>query len=197
MTPAQEALERLRAGNARFVAGARLDTTLEHFRAIDPEVQRPFAAILSCSDSRVPPEIVFDHSFGDLFVIRVAGNVAGATQLASIEFAVAAFDTRLVVAMGHAHCGAVKAARTLDGAADDAADSMAARHIVAPVRRNIEAVPNNASLDEAIRANALASVETIRTTPTLAPYLSDGLNIVGAVFSFEDGRVEFLQDGSA
>lgn len=188
VVPALEALDRLKAGNARFVAGARLDAAQERFQEIDPEVQRPFAAILSCSDSRVPPEIVFDHSFGDLFVIRVAGNVAAETQLASIEFAVAAFGTRLVVVMGHAHCGAVKAAR----AAGDGADSMAARHIVAPVRRNIEALPKGASLDEAIRTNALASVEAIKAVPTLAPYLADGLQVVGAEFSFEHGRVEFL-----
>src|SRR5512135_1080372 len=114
MLTAKEALERLRAGNARFVAQSRgAGGAPEGSRRLVPShEQRPFAIILGCSDSRVPAEIVFDQGLGDLFVIRVAGNVVAPSQVGSVEFAVERFDTPLVVVLGHTLCGGVGA--TLD-----------------------------------------------------------------------------------
>ena len=110
MIPAQEALERLQAGNHRFVTEAFDSRSMTVRPAETADGQEPFAIILGCSDSRVPAEIVFDQSLGDLFVIRVAGNVVAPTQIGSIEFAASKFGTRLVVVLGHSRCGAVIAA---------------------------------------------------------------------------------------
>ena len=111
MISAREALERLRAGNRRFVVGARSSHTLpsEARRSELAAGQEPFAIILGCSDSRVPAEIVFDQGLGDLFVIRVAGNIVASSQIGSVEFAAERFGTRLVVVLGHSQCGAVLA----------------------------------------------------------------------------------------
>src|SRR5436189_6451223 len=110
MIPATEALNRLREGNARFAASIRDSDVLSRSRRAELAVaQEPFAIILGCSDSRVPAELVFDQGFGDLFVIRVAGNIVAPSQIGSLEFAAARFGTRLVVVMGHSQCGAVVA----------------------------------------------------------------------------------------
>src|SRR5688572_26519297 len=108
---AREALARLREGNRRFVSGVRgLDALLSHTRRAALAVeQRPFAIVLGCSDSRVPAEIVFDQGLGDLFVIRVAGNIVASSQVGSVEFAAGRYGTRLVVVLGHSQCGAVLA----------------------------------------------------------------------------------------
>src|SRR5919206_5065811 len=106
---AQEALTRLRAGNQRFVSGVRsLDALLSHTRRAELAVeQRPFAIVLGCSDSRVPAEIIFDQGLGDLFVIRVAGNIVAPSQVGSVEFAAVRFGTRLVMVLGHSQCGVI------------------------------------------------------------------------------------------
>src|SRR6266850_7528038 len=111
MVPAREALTRLREGNLRFASNVRgSDTFLSHTRRTDLATgQQPFAIILGCSDSRVPAEIVFDQGLGDLFVIRVAGNIVAPSQVGSVEFAAEAFGTRLVVVLGHSNCGAIHA----------------------------------------------------------------------------------------
>src|SRR6476469_2211189 len=111
MISAREALERLRDGNRRFVSGVRSRETLTNQMRRDELAagQEPFAIILGCSDSRVPAEIVFDQGLGDLFVIRVAGNIVALSQVGSVEFAAARYDTRLVVVLGHSHCGAIAA----------------------------------------------------------------------------------------
>src|ERR1043165_1090360 len=111
MIPGIDALERLREGNARFVANVRdSDTHISHTRRAElASGQAPFATILGCSDSRVPAELVFDQGFGDLFVIRVAGNIVAPSQIGSVEFAAAKFETRLVVVLGHSQCGAITA----------------------------------------------------------------------------------------
>src|SRR5688500_1661492 len=111
MMSAQEALERLREGNARFVSSERNSDALtsERRRRKVAVAQEPFAIILGCSDSRVPAEIVFDQGLGDLFVIRVAGNIVAPSQIGSVEFAAARFSTRLVVVLGHSNCGAITA----------------------------------------------------------------------------------------
>src|SRR5918992_2033016 len=109
--PATEALARLREGNRRFVSGVRsLDTELTHTRRTAlATTQEPFAIILGCSDSRVPAEIIFDQGLGDLFVIRVAGNIVAPSQVGSVEFAAERFGTPLVVVLGHSQCGAIQA----------------------------------------------------------------------------------------
>src|ERR1700675_1169936 len=108
MTPAQEAIERLREGNLRFVAS--LGASLSGSRRLElTQDQEPFAIILGCSDSRVPAELVFDQGLGDLFVIRVAGNIVAPSQVGSVEFAAARFGTRMVVVLGHSQCGAIQA----------------------------------------------------------------------------------------
>ncbi len=109
MIAANEALERLRAGNARFVSGGQLIESLANPERCNELTtgQEPFAVVLGCSDSRVPVEIIFDFSLGHLFVIRVAGNIVAPSQIGSIEFAATEFGTRLVVVMGHSHCGAI------------------------------------------------------------------------------------------
>ena len=111
MIPAREALERLRVGNQRFVSGNRSqDAFTDHARRAElTEGQEPFAIILGCSDSRVPAELVFDQGLGDLFVIRVAGNIVAPSQIGSVEFAAERFHTRLVVVLGHSRCGAILA----------------------------------------------------------------------------------------
>src|ERR1700747_3015578 len=109
--PAREALARLRAGNDRYVQNVRsVDSMIRHSRRGDLGVQSPFAIVLGCSDSRAPAEIVFDQGLGDLFVIRVAGNIVAPSQIGSVEFAAERFGTRLVVVMGHTGCGAIDAA---------------------------------------------------------------------------------------
>src|SRR6202165_6320671 len=109
--PAREALERLREGNLRFAANVRgSDAFVSHTRRVELAAgQQPFAIILGCSDSRVPAEIIFDQGLGDLFVIRVAGNIVAPSQVGSVEFAAERFDTPLVVVLGHSRCGAVLA----------------------------------------------------------------------------------------
>ena len=117
MISAREALERLREGNRRFVSGARSGGTLTsgaHLSKLTAG-QEPFAIILGCSDSRVPAEIVFDQGLGDLFVIRVAGNIVASSQIGSVEFAAERFGTRLVVVLGHTQCGAVLARKIFSG----------------------------------------------------------------------------------
>src|ERR671921_1370459 len=141
MVPATEALERLREGNARFASkmassGALLSHTQ---RAALAGGQQPFAIILGCSDSRVPAEIVFDQGLGDLFVVRVAGNIVASSQVGSVEFAAAKFGTRLVVVLGHSQCGAVLS--TLEQLQQPAANqSRNLRSIVDRVRPSVEAL---------------------------------------------------------
>jgi carbonic anhydrase len=163
--------------------------------------QEPFAIVLGCSDSRVPAELVFDVGFGDLFVIRVAGNIVAPSQVGSIEFAASRFGTRLVVVMGHSRCGAVVA--TLDelqGRAKSPSQSL--RFIVNRVRPPIEALlasyrPDdpNALLREAVRANVRASVSQLRQSSEILERLirSEGLALVGAEYSLETGLVDFFE----
>src|SRR6188472_504243 len=140
---AVESLTRLREGNRRFVAGESLNAALSNSARREALVagQEPFAIILGCSDSRVPAELVFDQSFGDLFVIRVAGNIVAPSQVGSVEFAASRYGTRLVVVMGHSQCGAVIA--TLDELQGRArTQSRNLRSIVDRVRPSVQAVLN-------------------------------------------------------
>jgi carbonic anhydrase len=204
MIPAQEALTRLRDGNRRFVA-VRSATTPFASQVRRSELvsgQEPFAIILGCSDSRVPAELVFDQGFGDLFVIRVAGNIVAPSQIGSVEFAAARFGTRLVVVLGHSQCGAVIA--TLEELLGKATtESKNLRSIVDRVRPAVEELLAGAHSDdpealvrEAVLANVRASVRQLRQGSELLERLidSDGLLVVGAKYSLATGVVSFFED---
>jgi len=200
MISAQEALVRLRDGNRRFVAGLQSEETQpSHFRRVlTAEEQSPFAIVLGCSDSRVPAEIVFDQGLGDLFVIRVAGNIVAPSQIGSVEFAVSKFGTPLVVVLGHSRCGAILA--TLDYLREPTAHehSVNSRSIVERIRPAVEKLVASENPDmlwkSAVRANVKASVDQLRHGSNLLEQLIDDeeLRMVGAEYSLETGVVEFL-----
>lgn len=199
MISAQQAFVRLQEGNRRFVAG-ELDNAQSRSparRAALAGGQAPFAAILGCSDSRVPLELLFDQGLGDLFVMRVAGNIVTNSELGSIEFAVAEFGTPLVVVLGHTNCGAVT------GAVDNQTDGMPAalRFIVEQVRPAVDDVLANGGEDSqaslinnAVRANVRRSVARLeKESELLQARLTQGeLRIVGAKYRLESGEVEFF-----
>ena len=204
MITAKEALERLREGNKRFVSGVRsIDTIAKQMQRADfVEGQAPFAIILGCSDSRVPAEIVFDQGLGDLFVIRVAGNIVAPSQIGSVEFAAERFGTPLVVILGHSMCGAVMA--TLDDLEHPKKDhSSNVLSIVNRIRPTIEPLfrtelrKNPEQLLEAsIRANILAAANHLRHGSQMVENLiqQGALTIVGAEYCLRTGEVEFLED---
>ena len=201
MLSALEALARLREGNRRFVAN--LSAADQHAQARRNELvsgQEPFAIILGCSDSRVPAELVFDQGFGDLFVIRVAGNIVAPSQIGSVEFAAARFHTRLVVVLGHSQCGAVVATlEELLGKANTESKNL--RSIVDRVRPAVEDLlaeqhgeESEALVRAAVLANVRASVQQLRHGSELLERLieTDGLLVVGAKYSLTTGVVSFL-----
>src|SRR5262245_26245131 len=203
MLTALEALARLREGNRRFVANLSAAPTDHQARRSElVSGQEPFAIILGCSDSRVPAELVFDQGFGDLFVIRIAGNIVAPSQIGSVEFAAARFGTRLVVVLGHSQCGAVTA--TLDELLGRATtESKNLRSIVDRVRPAVETLleappieGERALIREAVLANVRASVDQLRHGSELLERLieTDGLLVVGAKYSLETGVVTFLED---
>jgi carbonic anhydrase len=203
MIPAREALERLRAGNLRFAANVRgSDAFVSHTRRVElASGQQPFAIILGCSDSRVPAEIVFDQGLGDLFVIRVAGNIVAPSQVGSVEFAAARYFTRLVVVLGHSQCGAILATlEELQSPSDNHSHNL--RAIVDRVRPSVEGLmhtelrnDSDALVREAVRANIRASVDHLRHGSQVLEELiqKEGLLVVGAEYSLETGVVEFFE----
>ena len=203
MIPAHEALQRLRDGNRRFVAEVRGRAASRERRQELAAGQEPFAIILGCSDSRVPAEIVFDQGLGDLFVIRVAGNIVAPSQVGSVEFAAARFETRLVVVLGHTSCGAIQA--TVDELGRRSEEqSRNLRSIVDRIRPSIEpllgtslARDREALMREAVRANIRMSANQLRHGSEVLEQLIDtgGLRVVGAEYSLDTGVVEFF-DGA-
>jgi carbonic anhydrase len=202
MISAQEALACLRQGNQRFVAGmqdpfGRMGSA--HPLTL-PREQAPFAVILGCSDSRVPAELVFGQGFGDLFVIRVAGNIVAPSQVGSVEFAAARFGTRLVVVLGHTQCGAVLATlEELRQPADHQSPNL--RAIVDRVRPAVEpllstplANQDDRLVAQAVRANIQAAANHLRHGSALLERLieRDGLLIIGAEYCLETGVVDFF-----
>ena len=193
MIPGREALERLREGNRRFVANAGAPA------GRPSGVQQPFAIILGCSDARVPAELVFSQGFGDLFVIRVAGNIVAPSQVGSVEFAAERFGTRLAVVLGHTQCGAVAA--TLEELRQPQANqSPNLRAIVERIRPSVEpllgqpiANDPQALYERAVRANVDASVRQLRHGSAMLERLiaREGLLIVGAEYHVDEGTVEF------
>lgn len=202
MVPAPEALRRLKEGNARFVARAagKTDGAQETGELQLPQEQTPMAIILGCSDARVPAEIVFDLGPGDLFVIRVAGNIVAPSQLGSIEFAAAKFGTRLVVVLGHSRCGAVEA--SIEAMRDPQQEtSRSLKTIVSFIQPALESVLAehgdghfDTLIAKAVRANVLASVDRVRhQSEILVPLIeASGLQVVGAEYSLKTGKVDFF-----
>jgi carbonic anhydrase len=202
MISALEALDRLRDGNRRFIADTRSAGSLTdgiRRRALTAG-QEPFAIVLGCSDSRVPAEIVFDQGLGDLFVIRVAGNIVAPSQVGSVEFAAERFGTRLVVVLGHSSCGAILA--TLDELGrPEKEQSRNLRSIVDRVRPSVEPLlatdlrQNREELvRQAVRANICASANHLRHGSEVLEQLIQDRNllVVGAEYSLETGTVEFF-----
>jgi carbonic anhydrase len=203
MISARDALALLREGNRRFVAGTPAHDALSSAsrRAELALGQAPLAIVLGCSDSRVPAELVFDQGLGDLFVIRVAGNIVAPSQVGSVEFAAERFGTRLVVVLGHSQCGAVIAA--LDQLQrPEPARSRNLASIVDRVRPAVEpllklpvAADPERLMAEAVRANVERSVQQLRHGSEILEQLAvaDGLLVIGAEYSLETGAVEFIE----
>ena len=202
MLTALEALERLREGNRRFASGVRsLETLASQARRQDlVEGQAPFAVILGCSDSRVPVEIIFDQGLGDLFVIRVAGNIVAPSHVGSVEFAAAEFGTRLVVVLGHSRCGAVTATvEELRRPAENQSPNL--RSIVDRIRPSVETLMEtdlkggtDELIRQAVRANVRASVDHLRHGSAILEDMirTEGLLVVGAEYALETGAVDFF-----
>ena len=202
MTNAQDALKLLKEGNQRFYSGQPLRVSLS-----DPadrhrlaEGQNPFAIILGCSDSRAPVELIFDQNLGDLFVIRVAGNIVAPSGVGSVEFAAAQFGTRLVVVLGHSSCGAIKA--TIDElqqpseARSPNLDSIVnrIRPAVEPLLEFRKDLSREKLIEKSVRANIRASANQLRHGSAILEDLieNDGLVVVGAEYSLETGMVDFF-----
>jgi carbonic anhydrase len=203
MIPASNALKRLREGNRRFANDSRdrdAAATQSMRRLELMENQEPFAIILGCSDSRVPAEIVFDQGLGDLFVIRVAGNIVAPSQIGSVEFAADRFHTRLVVVLGHSSCGAITA--TLEELRRPTKDQSRNLHsIVDRVRPSVEALMHTSIAQDpdqlvhhAVRANIRMSANQLRHGSEILEQLIErsGLVVVGAEYSLETGMVDFF-----
>jgi len=202
MISANQALERLREGNQRFVSGTQTRGALAdeagHRRGLLP--QKPIAVILGCSDSRVPVEIVFDQGLGDLFVVRVAGNIAAPSQIGSIEFAAERFGTPLVVVLGHSSCGAVMG--TIEDLEKPSQNqSPGIREIVEAIRPAVEQSKHESGaefeadlLERAVRANIRASIDRLMHGSKFLGQLvrKEELSIIGAEYSLATGIVEFL-----
>ena len=205
MSTAAEALQRLKDGNRRFVERLRNhEASLGGSPRIQlTQEQKPFAIILGCSDSRVPAEIVFDQGLGDLFVIRVAGNIIAPSLIGSVEFAAEQFGTRLVVVLGHSRCGAIQATlEQLRRPAENQSPNI--RSIVDRVRPSVEGLlktelrhDEDALVRQAVRANVGVSVSHLRYGSDVLERLiqDEGLVVVGAEYSLETGEVEFF-DGA-
>lgn len=197
---APEALQRLREGNRRFTEGRLIARALaDGERLALSKSQYPFAIILGCSDSRVPAELVFDQGLGDLFVIRVAGNIVAPSQIGSVEFAAASFGTQLVVVLGHSNCGVIQASvdhlRREPGLESRGLSSIVDR-VTPAVSPLLKVYPDDdpALIAAATRTNVLASVEKLRGGSEILGTLmkEDKLVIVGAHCSLETGVVDFF-----
>ncbi|MGK0440681.1 MAG: carbonic anhydrase [Pseudohongiellaceae bacterium] len=201
MISAVEALQKLKDGNTRFTRDDRAEMATVNRRYQLVGGQEPFAIVLGCSDSRAPAEIIFDHGLGDLFVIRVAGNIVAPSGIGSVEFAAEQFHTRLVVVLGHSDCGAVKATiDQLDLPADSRSKNLESivgriKPAVEPLLTNGHQCSDDDFVSKAVKANIKASVEQLRKGSDILEGLirDDGLMIVGAEYSLDTGVVEFFE----
>lgn len=194
----KDALNRLIAGNRRFREASGPSSARSWDGAMATQTQRPFAIVLGCSDSRTPVEILFDEGFGDLFVVRIAGNIVAPSGVGSIEFAAAQFGTRLVVVMGHTRCGAVAATvKTIETGEQHASKNIMS--ITSRIAPHIEGIVRlggdpDGTMREAVRANIRASVDHLRHGSTIIEDLvvQGRVAVVGAEYDLETGAVEFL-----
>lgn len=195
---ADEALARLQDGNRRCVQGeSSHEHNLANWRERFLVKQRPFATILACSDSRVPPELFFDQGFGDLFVVRVAGNVAGQDVIASIQYAIGHLDNKLIVVTGHQNCGAVVAALAPGEATKGEPAEL--RELLGRIRPGIQArgqaADAPAAIANAVEANVRAAAKQLREVPFIADAIrSKNVKIVGVVYSIETGKISVVED---
>jgi carbonic anhydrase len=193
-TTVDTAVTLLRNGNARFVQGRMShgdDVKIARVKLL--QGQSPATAVLSCSDSRVPPEEVFDQGLGKIFVVRVAGNVVSQEGLASLEYAVAHLGTKLIVVMGHSSCGAVQA--TLETGNGKSLGSTALDILAGEIRPSLRAVGLPSALDESIKENARAGVRNLRKSPILSAALDKGsIKAIAAIYQLDSGRVDFLSE---
>ena len=184
-----EAIARLKDGNARFVNDQSAHPNRDDMRKIiQAQKQTPFASIMSCSDSRVPSEIVFDQGLGDLFIVRTAGQAPAIASFGSLEFSVAVLGVKVIVVMGHEKCGAVAGAigtAKLPGHIED---------LVNIIRPGIQEFVGTNKLEEAGKANVRAEVENLKNlNPILSQYVAEGkIKIIPAYYYLETGKVEFL-----
>jgi carbonic anhydrase len=186
------ALQRLMEGNARFVAGKSTHTNLadEGLSGLK-EGQAPFAAILGCSDSRVPPEIIFDQGLGDLFVVRVAGNVVGPIELDSVQYTAEHLHSSVIVVLGHENCGAVKATMLGQKNVPELANIYP---LIAPALKTCKGQQGNV-VEQAIKCNAVQGAQYLRSTPQLSRLIAEKkLKIVAGYYNFDDGKVTILPD---
>jgi len=191
----EEALTLLKEGNQRFVAGQTLpqEVSEEKRNSLVAKGQKPFAVIVSCSDSRLPPELIFDQGLGDLFVVRVAGNVLGPVAMGSVEYGVEHLHAPLLVILGHNHCGAVKA--SVDGG--EIPGSIGA--IVAKIKPSVDLVRSSGITGDSIYEhvedmNVKAMVNEVQSSPIVKELLHEGkLRIIGAKYCQETGKVTFFE----
>jgi carbonic anhydrase len=192
----EAALARLKEGNARFIAGqARFQTVQKDVLAELAKGQQPYATILGCSDSRVPPELIFDAGFGELFVIRVAGNVLGPSILGTLQYAAAHLKTPLFVVLGHDHCGAVHAAinSKFHGARHKSRIEVLLENILPALEELDGSQPPESLIQSAVEANVRHTIRKLLETPEAKMQLADGkMMLVGAIYDIESGAVRFL-----
>ncbi len=191
-TPVRGALGELVNGNRRYASGKpEHERQTKERRSELANAQHPFAVVVGCSDSRVPPEVVFDQGLGDLFVVRVAGNVVDQAALGSIEYAVEHLGASLIVVLGHERCGAIKAA--LDGVGLDGHIGALAAEL-SPAIKTARSMKGDDLLDNAVRANVLRVVDELETSePILAELVHDGkLEVVGARYDLDTGEVDYF-----
>jgi carbonic anhydrase len=189
-----EAIKRLRTGNGRYATGVGQIAPASGHRPGLEKGQSPFAVVLACADSRVPVEMIFDRGPGDLFVTRVAGNIAAPVQIGSIEFAVTQLGARLIVVLGHSNCGAVSAAlQDIAQRQEDMSPNL--RAVIDCIRPALEELPGP-TLHEAVIANVHESIERLRADSSIIAALVDSgeIAIVGAEYSIETGKITFLDD---
>lgn len=190
LTP-DEALKRLMEGNDRFINEKRTSPNQTRERIIElSESQAPFAALLSCADSRVPSEIIFDQGFGDLFVCRIAGNIATSEEIGSLEFGTMVLGAKVIMVMGHARCGAVKAAIE-GGRFPGQIGSLISSLRVGAERAQRE--PGKNKLESAVKANVLSQIETLHNSSILGELMDKNqLKIVGSYYDLSTGKVNLL-----
>ena len=186
----QKSLNRLKEGNARFVAdklNGKLQNSSRRESLLDG--QKPYAIILSCADSRIVPELAFDTGLGELFVVRVAGNVANSSSIASIEYAVAHLDTRLIVVLGHQNCGAVTAAVT------GGDNGYNLNHLLAHIIPAITASKEGATVNDIAKKNAELTVKELKNRSEIIRNAIDkgDVKVVPAYYNLDSGKVDFLE----